>query len=120
MEDRIVFPTELIEEAGKRLKRIARSLDDLSRMLSAAEKSVDLNTLKKSSVLDELTRYEKRLLLASEEAMRLSRALDRAWEDFLRCEQSTKRDFLQIEAAVFEALEGKNGRESGKGEHPFS
>lgn len=120
MQDRIAFPAELIESAAQRLKQIARTLDELSGMLSAAEKSVDLDTLKKSRVLDELTRYEKRLLLAQEEAQRLSRALERAWEDFLGCEHETRRDFLRIQDAVLQADVQKKPGEAREETAPFA
>lgn len=100
MEDRIVFPVEEIEDAGKRLKRIALALDDLSGMLRAAEKSIDLDSLKRAAVLDELNRYVKRLMRASEEAERIAKALDQAWESFVECEESTAQEFLRIQVAA--------------------
>ena len=99
MEDRIVFPAEEVEAAGKRLKRIALTLDDLSDMLRAAEKSIDLNSLKRAAVLDELTRYVRRLNQASEEAERIGKALEKAWDDFVECEETTVRKIRRIQPA---------------------
>ena len=117
MEDRIVFPAEEVENAGKRLKRIAMTLDDLSDMLRAAEKSIDVNSLRRAKVQDELSRYVKRLIRASEEAQRLSKALDQAWENFLECEESTVRAVQQIQVQAGNELQIM---EKSVSQNPFS
>lgn len=117
MEDRIVFPAEEVEAAGKRLKRIALMLDDLSDMLRAAEKSIDVNSLRRAKVQDELSRYVKKLVRASEEAQRLSKALASAWESFVECEETAVREVkqIQVETGIFE----KN-MEKSTSQNPFS
>lgn len=117
MEDRIVFPAEEVEAAGKRLKRIALTLDDLSDMLRAAEKSIDVNSLRRANVQDELSRYVRKLVRASEEAQRLSKALEAAWENFLECEESTVRAVMRIQ--VDDGNIEKN-MEKSTSKNPFS
>lgn len=117
MEDRIVFPAEEVEAAGKRLKRIALTLDDLSDMLRAAEKSIDVNSLRRAKVQDELSRYVKKLVRASEEAQRLSKALASAGESFVECEETAVREVkrIQVETGIIE----KN-MEKSTSQNPFS
>lgn len=121
--DHIIFQSEAIRAAEKRLRGTAASLGEQSQALMTARLRLWDGNASATVLLDELARHANNLESAREEAQRLAERLSAVGESFLVCERDVMRGLRRVQDALDAAqspLWQAEADASPTGDEPFA